>query len=268
MTSPPQLDASQVSAGHSSVGHSSVGQGSAGHSSSASSPSRTRLLVSVRNLAEARVALAGGADLIDIKEPERGSLGRSDRRTWNDVTRGLKEQVPLSVALGELRDDNLLSHASHVPPVRYAKVGLSRAAAIGNWRMKWQHIVRQLSPATEPVAVIYADWQRAGTPFPHDILEQAGRLGCRVVLIDTFDKRQGSLFRVLSGYQLQCLVRQIRHAGFRLVLAGSLAADDIPRALQWKPDWIAVRGAACVGGRRGQVSREKVTRLSSRLTTE
>ena len=35
-----------------------------------------RLLVSVRSAEEVSAALAGGADIIDAKEPERGSLGR------------------------------------------------------------------------------------------------------------------------------------------------------------------------------------------------
>ena len=35
----------------------------------------TKLLVSVRDAAEAIDALAGGADLIDVKEPLAGSLG-------------------------------------------------------------------------------------------------------------------------------------------------------------------------------------------------
>ena len=37
----------------------------------------TQLLVSVRSPAEALAALEGGAALIDVKEPARGSLGRA-----------------------------------------------------------------------------------------------------------------------------------------------------------------------------------------------
>ena len=40
-----------------------------------------RLLVSVRSAAEVGPALAGGADIIDAKEPGRGSLGAGDRPT-------------------------------------------------------------------------------------------------------------------------------------------------------------------------------------------
>ena len=37
----------------------------------------TRLLVSVRSAAEAEEALAGGAALIDVKEPANGPLGKA-----------------------------------------------------------------------------------------------------------------------------------------------------------------------------------------------
>ena len=36
-----------------------------------------RLLVSVRNEQEAKAAIDGGCDIVDIKEPQNGSLGRA-----------------------------------------------------------------------------------------------------------------------------------------------------------------------------------------------
>ena len=44
-----------------------------------------QLLVSVRDLGEAAAALAGGADLIDVKEPIRGPLGRADEATIRGI---------------------------------------------------------------------------------------------------------------------------------------------------------------------------------------
>jgi len=43
------------------------------------------LLVSVRSAAEALAALAGGAAVIDVKEPSRGPLGRADGDVWRAV---------------------------------------------------------------------------------------------------------------------------------------------------------------------------------------
>ena len=40
-----------------------------------------RLLVSVRSADEVAAAMAGGADIIDAKEPARGSLGAVDAAT-------------------------------------------------------------------------------------------------------------------------------------------------------------------------------------------
>jgi (5-formylfuran-3-yl)methyl phosphate synthase len=115
------------------------------------------------------------------------------------------------------------------------------------------------------VAVVYADWYAAEAPPPHEILGPAADLGCRLVLVDTFDKRRGNLFRILAPAQLAQLVVAIRRRQFGLVLAGSLTLADLPRALAYAPDWLAVRGAACEGGRTGRVTKERVRRLSSRL---
>ncbi|MGC1717590.1 MAG: (5-formylfuran-3-yl)methyl phosphate synthase, partial [Isosphaeraceae bacterium] len=44
-----------------------------------------QLLVSVRSADEARTALARGASIIDIKEPDHGSLGLAPWSVWRDV---------------------------------------------------------------------------------------------------------------------------------------------------------------------------------------
>jgi (5-formylfuran-3-yl)methyl phosphate synthase len=225
----------------------------------------TRLLISVRNVAEATAALEGGAELLDIKEPRHGSLGRADARVWSEIRDAVGPRCPLSVAVGEITDDNILSHAARVGNVRYAKLGLAGAPRIAEWRSRWRAVTQQFPSGVQPVAVIYADWRSAAAPLPSDILCQAADLGCRMVLVDTFHKRRGSLFRILSPYQLDLLVQQVRRRGLGLVLAGSLTLADIARARQWEPDWIAIRGAACEGGRSGRVTRELVQRLSSRL---
>src|SRR5262249_54204912 len=62
----------------------------------------TRLLVSVRSAAEAVSALDGGADIIDIKEPERGSLGRADNATMTAILDAVSGRKPVSAACGEL----------------------------------------------------------------------------------------------------------------------------------------------------------------------
>ena len=63
-----------------------------------------RLLVSVRNAAEAKAAADAGADIIDVKEPDRGSLGFADPSVIADVCRTINSRCPVSAALGEYSD--------------------------------------------------------------------------------------------------------------------------------------------------------------------
>ena len=59
------------------------------------------LLISVRDAEEAHVALSTGVNLIDIKEPSRGSLGRADWAVVTETVRQVAGRVPVSVAMGD-----------------------------------------------------------------------------------------------------------------------------------------------------------------------
>src|SRR5204863_2047675 len=90
----------------------------------------TGLLVSVRSAAEAELALAGGADIIDVKEPRRGALGPADPIVWKEILERVAGRVPVSAALGELHSDAIRGYASGAAGFAYAKIGLS------DWRRR------------------------------------------------------------------------------------------------------------------------------------
>jgi uncharacterized protein (UPF0264 family) len=116
-----------------------------------------------------------------------------------------------------------------------------------------------------PVAVAYADWQLADAPPPDDVLRAAIELGCPALLIDTWDKSSGSLFDHWPRGQLGDYLELPRSRGLIVVLAGSLAGEIIADAAALGPDLVAVRAAACEGGRGGAVSAELVRELKQSL---
>jgi uncharacterized protein (UPF0264 family) len=63
-----------------------------------------RLLVSVVSAGEARLALAGGADIIDVKDPGEGALGAPAPDVLTEVVRVVGSAAPVSVALGDMPD--------------------------------------------------------------------------------------------------------------------------------------------------------------------
>jgi hypothetical protein len=231
----------------------------------ASSSSMTRLLVSVRSAAEARAALSAGADLIDVKDPAKGSLGAPDSRTVAEVVAEVARRVPTSVALGELRETSELDNLGLATGVNYAKLGLAGCGSWPDWSNRWAEVVRRLPPKVRPVAVVYADGPTAGAPEPDRVVAEATRLGCVAVLVDTFDKSRGSLVEWWTEARLAGFVATVRGLGMLSVLGGSLTMDTIPRVASLRPDYIAVRGAVCREGRNGPLEAERVRQVADLL---
>ncbi len=215
----------------------------------------TKLLVSVRSAAEAKLAAGAGVDLIDVKEPARGSLGAADLATIRAIAAAAPDHLPLSAALGELAEFDLVAElensassllGGYLPkPVRFAKIGLAGMAGRADWPMRWQAALKRLPAQVTPVAVAYADYELSGSPTIDEVWQWGRRLGCGALLIDTYDKRGPGLLGWLGERELVGLRDATKRDGAWLVLAGSLTLETIGRLLPLEPDYVAVRGAAC-----------------------
>jgi (5-formylfuran-3-yl)methyl phosphate synthase len=228
-----------------------------------------RLLVSVRNAAEALAALRGGADWIDLKEPSRGALGAVDAATARNVVQSVAGRAPISAAAGELLDwpagpaRELLT----VRGVALLKLGLS-ACRDCDWQTRLRDAQREFTAVdVQLVAVIYADHERADSPPPGEIAAFAAEAECPWVLVDTFDKAGGAVGDHFLAADLQALLQSVRKSGRRTVVAGSLTGETIAALPAELVDMVAVRGAACEGGRDGAVCQRRVAGLRDLLTT-
>jgi uncharacterized protein (UPF0264 family) len=220
------------------------------------------LLVSVRSAAEARAALAGGAALIDVKEPRRGSLGRADDETIAAVVRGVAGRRPVSAALGELTEQR----PAPACPLAYVKWGLAGCRDQSDWAGELTRAADLLPPGCRPVAVAYADWRRAGAPAPTEVCAFVANRRWGAFLIDTWRKDSTTLLDWLSLDELRELRGHCRVAGVSVALAGSLGIGQLRQLRPLRPDWVAVRGAACRGGRRtASIDEDRVRRLADLL---
>ena len=234
------------------------------------------LLVSVRNVHEARAALAGGCDLLDVKEPNRGPLGMADPDVIAAVAQFAAADRKASAgacsaALGELVDWRSKTSEFLLPPgVGYVKFGSAYLDTPNSWIDAWQHALSRLAAPARPdlqcVAVAYADWRRANSLAPTRLLEAAHAVACPVLLIDTFDKSAGSLLELMELSELRKLCDATHRAGMKIALAGRLDCVQFPALAEARPDILGVRGAACIGGRRSAaVSAEAVRTLKQTL---
>jgi hypothetical protein len=236
------------------------------------------LLVSVRDAEEAAAALFGGAAIIDVKEPDRGSLGAACPATIAAVADVVGRRVPWTMACGELCATDGPDHAavpdgaarigsllggvwtalSPAAPLPAAvKVGLAGAAG-RDWRPALAAIYGGLPATVVGAAVAYADWRRAAAPPPDEVIAAASGLGCRVLLLDTFDKGGGGLFAQAATATLAQWVADAHGAGLEVAVAGRLALAEISKAWGLGPEVVALRSAVCSNGRTSAVKADLV----------
>jgi hypothetical protein len=70
----------------------------------------------------------------------------------------------------------------------------------------------------------------------------------------------------LAEPALHAWIGQVRAAGMLVALAGSLSIKGVRAVAELQADIVGVRGAACVGGRTGVVSEERVAELKAALS--
>ena len=249
-----------------------------------------KLLVSVRSGVEAQAALSGGCDILDIKEPSHGSLGRAAYAVMDEVIQAAHATtVPVSAAMGEVHEwapesstERTGKKCSEVlTRLSFMKVGLAEIGRQNDWADKWRQTINSINRSLVSsdsgtgarwVAVAYADWQTAGAPNPDEIVEhvlsRCSETGPEFagVLIDTWSKNSGRLLDSLNVEQLSELAARIQHSGRLFAVAGRLTIEMLAALAPIRPDVIAVRSAACRNqDRTAQVDADAVRQLRAEL---
>jgi uncharacterized protein (UPF0264 family) len=234
---------------------------------------RPALLVSVRSPEEAADAVAGGADIVDVKEPAGGSLGAASAEVCAQIAATVAGRVPWTMACGELADgvsrvtdllaatwEELADRSAAAATLPQAiKLGLAGCAGTP-WVDELATLVQGLPQGVRQVLVLYADGQRCGAPSPEEIFAAAADLRPFAVLVDTFDKQGPGLLGHCKISELQAWRAAVAACDAAFVLAGKLQIADFPRILAVPADIIAVRSAVCSENRLGRVELERVRR--------
>ena len=228
-----------------------------------------QLLVSVRNAKEAEEAIAGGADIVDIKDPGKGSLGYAGTAVISSVIE-VSTGVTASAALGELNEwtqPPSPQEADVLSRMSFLKTGPCGLAEIQDWKARHEVLRTELFErvATKWVAVAYADHDSCAAPAPMEILTESD--GCAGLLIDTYRKAAGSTFDCLSAHDLRQLRERAHDRGMFFALAGRVQIQHMEQVAYVEPDIVGVRGAACEqNNRTAALSRERVQNLKTELS--
>ena len=224
-----------------------------------------RLLVSVATPDEAAAALAGGADVIDAKDPTF-ALGAVPLQVLQQIHVTCAGMRPVTAALGDANDEAAVDRAARLMTAAGAslvKIGFAGITDCARVSVLLTSAVRATrAQGGGIVAVAYADADRAASLAPEAFPEIAARAGATGVLLDTADKQGLGLRALMSPLALAAWVTRARDARLVVALAGKLQADDLAFVRDAGADIAGVRGAACDGARTGRVSAEKVRQLA------
>lgn len=226
-----------------------------------------RLLVSVRSAEEARAALAGGAEIVDAKDPQRGALGAVELVVLREIVRAVSGMRPVSAALGDAGDAESLAHLARAAAeegAAFVKVGFADVRELEAVRSRLSRVMDGALLPEAPcavVAVAYADWHEVGAAAPSTVLAAAAAEGAMGVLVDTVRKDGAGLFRCLGRAALGSLVREAREHSLLVALAGRITLEDLAFAYEAGAEVVGVRGAACDLGRNGRVRESRVREL-------
>ena len=192
-----------------------------------------KLLVSVIDAAEARLAVAGGVDIVDVKNPAEGSLGAPAPGVIAQVRDVLPAELPLSAAIGDLPclpgTAALAALGAARSGAAYVKLGLLGASSTEDAVAVLRAAQDAVDGDAAVVAVAYADAARVPSrPLPPSELvaaaRQAGVSGC---LIDTAIKDGRGLLSWIAADALAELVAEA-HARRARDGAGRRAARGGP----------------------------------------
>jgi (5-formylfuran-3-yl)methyl phosphate synthase len=204
-------------------------------------------LASVTSPAEARLALACGADIIDAKNPMLGAYGALPIAVVRAIRQAMPARVPVSATIGDGTHDQLLAAAQAMATqtgCTYLKVALTHdkdttafIRELGQLNLGKTRLVGMLLADQDPDL----GWIAA--------MAEAGFAGA---MLDTADKSSGALPDVLEAVTLSQFITTTQKSGLFAGVAGSLRLSHVADLVRLKPNVIGFRGALCAGTNRTQ----------------
>lgn len=231
-----------------------------------------KLMISVVSAGEAMEALAGGADILDVKNPDEGSLGAQFPGVIQEIRHHAARPAEVSAAIGDMPNlpgtAALAAFGAAACGADYVKVGLHGPQTEADALFLLQAVKQAVSgfPGVAVIAGAYADARRAGTLAPGLIARIAHEAGVAGCLLDTAIKDGRGLFDFMTPQALRAVAGEAHGYGLLFALAGGLQAHDLRVACDVGADVVGIRTAVCEDNRRnGPLQAARVRALRQAL---
>jgi hypothetical protein len=226
-------------------------------------------LISIRTFEELLPVIKGGADIIDLKNPDEGSLGAAFPWVIKNI-RNFRNNFTLSVAIGDMPNlpgtAALAASGAAISGADIIKVGLYGPRTFNDGLKLLKSIVKATKDINQNILVVgagYADFASFNGIASLDIPEICNLAGADIAMLDTYSKNGQKLFDFIDSKKLRNFIDRAHKNNLLAALAGSLGLDDIKKINELGADIIGFRGAACSNSDRknGMVEISRVRKI-------
>jgi len=229
------------------------------------------LMVSVQDLYEAKQALKGGADIVDVKNLQEALVGSAHP----NVVKEIRDEVPsahhASVTLGVVPNQigtvSMAVYAAGILDATSVKVGFM----VSEYDVALETLLAAkealIGTQTKLIGSLFADNLLYDGGIDPDLMVQLAKEGqCDGFLIDTLVKDGRNLFDFVPEDRLKEMVLEGKELGMSTALSGHLKMSDLDELSRVNPDIVGVRGAVCQkGDRDSRVHWESVSEFKKQL---
>jgi (5-formylfuran-3-yl)methyl phosphate synthase len=229
------------------------------------------LMVSVQDLGEAREAVKGNADIVDVKNLKETIIGSNFPPVIREVREAFPRERHVSVTLGAVPDQagtvSLAVFGAAALHATSVKVGILQSAPASAVRILQESKRALAGYPTKLIAATFADSDLHQGIDPTLVVQLARESRSDGMLIDTLTKDGRNLFDFLPEAKLKRLVDEAKELGMSTALSGALRMSDLDALARINPDIVGVRGAVCTHGDRvgGRIDASAVARVKRAL---
>ncbi len=206
----------------------------------------TQLLISVKNVNEALIALDADVDIIDLKDPDNGALGALDLDTSANILQALSgaaivsATTIVSATVGEHHaslHDLIFDIRTRVEiGADIVKIAVSQLFYEADFMIEMAKLTNE---DIKIVAVFFAD-----ESVDLNLLKKIQQMGFFGAMLDTKSKQQ-NLLQVQAKSDLQIFTQKCNQHQLKYGFAGSLKSQDIVNLIKYNPTYIGFRGGVC-----------------------
>lgn len=221
-----------------------------------------QMLISVKNVQEADIALRHGADIIDLKDPGQGALGALPITEIHSIIDFVANRKAVSATIGDIPmvPELIVQYVMQLQGIRlnYLKIGFFETPDYLPCLKSISLIKTKCQPL---IAVLFAEIR-----YPDYLIAEIKKAGFIGIMFDTSIKNGSTYQEYFSEKEFEQLASEIAAQQLLFGVAGSLHLSHVDSAKNMKPDFMGFRGGVCQENKRqAALDSEKIIQIKNAL---